>query len=592
MLKDQNKPLAPKKSNSSILKLDGEKKTDVLVIGSGGAGCRAALEAFQAGAQVTIVTKGAFGKSGTTAFRVADTAGFNLADGIVDPEDSPQKHYEDIIQAGMGMAYEDLASVLAEEALYTAPYLEKLGVHFEKDPSTGRYIEVKGCFASRPRMHILKNHGEPIIQAMVPEIRKHPIQILEYMFISSLLVKDNCCVGAIGIDAKGHINILRARAVVLACGGAGQLFKHTLTPKDITGDGYALGLRAGATLLNMEFMQVVLGTLFPTKNQFNTFLWCARPRLVNGKNTSLLGDYLPIEITPDQCMNDKSKHFPFSSRDNSKYIEIAVQKEMLKNRISDQPDVYVDLTIITDDIVSNLSPNSPLTKVWPFIKEYMKRRGFDIHRNPIPVACYAQAINGGLKIDKLGQTTTPGLFAVGEVAGGPHGADRLGGNMLVTCQVFGARAGREAAKLATVPIKSVPVKDQTRTEFDRLNAIINQKGTLSVILMKKRIQDAMWKGVLVVRNHKKLKSTIDELNQIKEDINRINVEGFNDLISLLEIENMIDVGKTITLSALHREESRGSHYREDFPATDPAWLKRILVSYPDGKLTQSYEKVE
>ena len=254
-------------------------ETEVLIVGSGGAGCRAALEAFHEGAQVTLITKGRFGKSGTTAFRVADTAGYNLADGEVDPEDNPEVHFEDILRAGKGMAYEELANVLATEALETGPYLESLGVHFEKELSSNRFIEVTGCFASRPRMHILKDHGKQIINALVQEIERSSIDIIERTCIFELLVSEGVCTGALGVGPTGEIEVFKAKTVVLGCGGAGQLFKYTLTPPDITGDGYGLGLRAGAELVNMEFMQVVLGTLRPTRNQFNTYLWCARPPL-------------------------------------------------------------------------------------------------------------------------------------------------------------------------------------------------------------------------------------------------------------------------------------------------------------------------
>ena len=137
--------------------------TDVLIIGSGGAGCRAALEAYDTGARVIVVTKGGFGKSGTTAFRVADTAGYNMADGVVDPGDNPKAHFEDIMQAALGMTYEELAWILAREAPSMALYLENLGVEFEKDSATGRYFEVTGCFATKPRMHFLRDHGERII---------------------------------------------------------------------------------------------------------------------------------------------------------------------------------------------------------------------------------------------------------------------------------------------------------------------------------------------------------------------------------------------------------------------------------------------
>jgi len=215
--------------------------TDVLIIGSGGAGCRAALEAHDSGARVTLVTKGGFGKSGTTAFRVADTAGYNMADGIVDPADNPKTHFEDIMRAALGMAYEELAWILAREAPSTASFLESLGVEFEKDPATGGYIEVTGCFASRPRMHLLKDHGERVIRALIPAIRKREIAVVEQTAISRILVRNGQCAGAMGVDREGNPVVFRAKAVILASGGAGQLFKYTLTPKDITGDGYALG---------------------------------------------------------------------------------------------------------------------------------------------------------------------------------------------------------------------------------------------------------------------------------------------------------------------------------------------------------------
>ena len=177
--------------------------TDVLVIGSGGAGCRAALEAYETGARVLLVTKGEFGKSGTTAFRVADTAGYNMADGVVDPRDNPKAHFEDIMQAGLGMAYEELAWILAREAPSTALYLENLGVEFEKD-SAGRYIEVTGCFATKPRMHLLRDHGERIIRALIPEMQRRHISVVEQTAISRLLVRDGHCVGAVGINRQGN----------------------------------------------------------------------------------------------------------------------------------------------------------------------------------------------------------------------------------------------------------------------------------------------------------------------------------------------------------------------------------------------------
>jgi fumarate reductase (CoM/CoB) subunit A len=565
-------------------------KSDVLVIGSGGAGCRAALEAFQLGAKVTIISKGAFGKSGTTAFRVADTAGYNAADAFVNERDNPEKHYEDIIHAGMGMAYPELARTLAEEALDTIPFLEALGVRFERDPSTGKYIELRGCFATFPRMHVLKNHGEPIIKALASQIKKQPIKIVEQTAISRLLIREGQCVGAVGIKSDGEPVIYRAKAVVLATGGAGQLFKYSLVPSDITGDGYALGLHAGAVLVNMEYMQVVVGTVAPTKNQLNAFLWSAQPRLLNEDGELFLKNYLPKDITPEECARDKATHFPFTTRDKSRFIEIAIQKETLLKRKGSEGQVFLDLTEISDRVVSQLPEESPLPKVWPFVKEFLKRRGFRIEKEPIQVACFAHAINGGLRIDTHGSTNVMGLYAAGEVAGGPHGADRLGGNMLVTCQVFGARAGQGAAKRAAA-VDFIPLPElQVSEEIDRLRHLSMLRGKESVDDLRHQLQQIMWEGALVVRTAESLMKTLRDIERIRQKVQESKIEEKNQVQAVLELQNLIDVGAVITKAALYRKESRGSHYREDFPETDPKWERRLLLRHQDGEIQICEEK--
>ncbi len=560
------------------------KVTDVLVIGSGGAGCRAALEAFQLGAKVTILCKGMFGRSGTTAARVADTAGFNVADAVVDERDNPEKHYDDIIRAGMGMAYPKLARILAEDALATIPYLESIGVKFERDSGTGKFIEVKGCFASLPRMHILKSHGEPIVKALIGQIKKYPIQIVEKTAISRLLIENGRCAGAIGIDADGVPVIFSARAVVLASGGAGQLFRYSLAPRDITGDGYALGLRAGAILVNMEYMQVVIGTVSPTQNQLNAFLWGASPRLVNGEGQTFLERYLPRDISPEECMRDKSTHFPFSTRDKSRFIEIAIQKESLRSKEGSERKIFLDLSRVTDDAVLNLPGDSPLTKVWPFIKEFLVKRGFRIEKEPVQIACFAHAINGGLKIDEHGGTNITGLYAAGEVAGGPHGADRLGGNMLVTCQVFGARAGKASAKTAMkgdfLPLPKLQVEE----EIDRLHHLSGQRGEENIDDLRAQLQQSMFEGALVVRTADSLSKTLKDLERIRRKLGNTKIADKRQVHAVLELQNLIEVGIAIAQTAIYRTESRGSHYREEFPASNPKWQKRLLLQYEDGKI--------
>ena len=560
--------------------MDEIRETDVLVIGCGGAGCRAAYEACRRGARVTVVTKGRFGRSGTTAFRVADTAGYNAADGVVDPDDSPEEHYQDIIAAGLGMAYPGLAQVLAAGAVETISFLQSLGVNFEKDVATGRFIEVKGCFASRPRMHILKDHGERIIKAFLPQIEGLPIAIVEDTFITRLLVQEGRCVGAVALNREGAPIVFLAKAVVLAAGGAGQLFTYTLTPPDITGDGYALGLRAGADLVNMEFMQVVVGTVSPTMNQLNAFLWSIQPQLLNGEGESFFGKYLPVGVTAEECMMTKSTHFPFSTRDCSKFVEIAIQKEVLREEGSR---VLLDLTGVTDARVRDLPAGNPLPKVWPIVKDFLHRRGLAFEREPVQIGCFAHAINGGVKIDADGGTTIPGLYAAGEVAGGPHGADRLGGNMLVTCQVFGARAGQAAAKMA-LGMDSLPFpKAQVAQEIEALDRLRQQRGSESIEEMRLDLQKAMWKGLLVIRNAPSLEKVLKQITGIQDRLRVARIQGGEQIWMALELQNLLDVGTAIARAALDRTESRGSHYREDYPALDQGWNKRILIRQENGK---------
>lgn len=258
--------------------------TDVLVIGGGGMAGRAAIEASRQGARVTMVMKGEFGKSGTSAARVAEAAGYNVADGLVDPEDNPAEHYKDILAAAAGMCDERLARIVAEEAPETLRELERMGVPFHMNGD--RYLEVVGCFASRPRMHVIPGHAEPIVAAQRREILGLGVPVYEHTMITSLLVRDGICLGALGLDARGDLVVFQAAATVLGTGGAGKLFLHNLNPPDITGDGYALGYRAGADLVNMEFMQAGPSIVHPLHTILNAWLPALYPRLTNGGTCS------------------------------------------------------------------------------------------------------------------------------------------------------------------------------------------------------------------------------------------------------------------------------------------------------------------
>lgn len=552
-----------------------DKRVDVLVIGGGGAACRAAIEAADAGAKVMMVLKGRLGESGATAFKVAEMAGFNVADGQVDPIDSIEEHYHDIIIAGAGMADPNLAKLVAEEAPLVLKRLEGWGVKFERDGD--HYLEFLSCFSTRPRTHVIKGHGEPIIHALTSQIKKRDIVIIENTFVTKLFIHGGECIGVGYLDQENNFGIINAGAVILATGGAGQLFERNLNPSDICGDGYTLGYEAGAELVNMEFMQAGIGISHPIVNLLNAWVWSAYPILTNSSGHCFLAEYLPKGVSVKETMDTHALHFPFSSSDNSKYIELAVQSEIAEGRGTEEGGVYLDLTKLTSDYIRSLPPDSGFRKMWPITQEFLLSRGVDVLHQPVQITCFGHAINGGLRINTEGETSIPGLFAAGEVAGGPHGADRLGGNMMVTCQVFGARAGRFAAKRAlNQPKREIP-KTHILAEKDRLRECTGK--VLNIQSLKKELQSKAQLGLLVRRNESNLKSFLKSVTDLREELLN-SPRTFEPNRDIWEFHSLLTTGEIMATAALDREESRGSHLRTDYPVRNdskfgfPAMIKR------------------
>jgi L-aspartate oxidase len=535
----------------------------VLIIGGGGAACRAAIEAADAGARVIMLLKGKLGASGATAYKVAEMAGFNVADGQVDPDDTPEEHYKDIMTAAHGMADPKLARLVAEEAPLALKTLEDWGVRFERDGDN--YLEFLSCFASRPRTHVIKGHGEPIIQALIPQLKKRNITVYEECLVTNLFIQDGECIGAGFIDQGGEYKAIAAGAVILATGGAGQLFARNLNPPDICGDGYTLGYEAGAELINMEFMQAGIGIIHPVVNILNGWVWSAHPLLTNKYGEQFLSNYLPEGIKAEEVMDTHSHHFPFSSSDISRYIEVAIQTEIAEGRGTDQGGVNLDFTRLNDDYLKALPPDSAFCKMWNITREYLLSRGVDVLREPVQIACFGHAINGGLRINEQGQTSVPGLYAAGEVAGGPHGADRLGGNMMVTCQVFGARAGRSAAmvalgkKTAEIPASLIG-REKARLQ-ERIGRSVDVSG------LKKRLQTSAQNRLLVRRSEAGLEQFMNTIAEVRDEIFSAPTAPYLSR-DVWELLSLLCAGEIMACAALARRESRGSHFRTDFPERD------------------------
>jgi len=559
---------------------------DVLVIGGGGMAGRAAIEASRQGARVAMVMKGEFGKSGTSAARVAEAAGYNVADGLLDPADNPEEHLKDILAAAAGTCDERLARIVAEDAPETLRELERMGVPFHMDGD--RYLEVTGCFASRPRMHIIPGHAEPIVAAQRREILARGIPVHERTMITALLTQDGSCVGAVGLREDGEVVLFRAGATILGTGGAGKLFLHNLNPPDITGDGYALGYRAGAELVNMEFMQAGPSIVHPIHNILNTWLLALSPRLTNARGEEFLAQYLPAGWSVRQCLDARSTHYPFSVYDGSQYFDIAVQKELTGGRGCRHGGVWLDLSGCRPEDLPDTPRGRDVRRLYGITREYIRKNyDVDIGEQPVEIACIGHAINGGLRIEPSGESTVPCLYAGGETAGGPHGADRLGGNMNLTCQVFGRRAGRSAAERAQA--RGVPsvAADLVGAEQERLLAVQAGRGALGPGQLKRRIQECMWRYLLIVRSDAGLRACLTEVERLRGEAASLNAEGPTQLMGALEVDSLLTVAEIMARAALLRTESRGSHYREDFPQRDDAhWEKSIITRRVNGRLEQ------
>lgn len=542
---------------------------DVLVIGAGGAGCRAAIAAADSGATVLLTSKKEISHAGATSYPIAEMAGYNAGDVSV-PMDV-QQHYNDIMEAGQGMADGELASIVASRAPETIRQLESWGVRFEMEQN-GYYI-FKSCFSNSPRTHVIRGHGEPIIHAMEKQIRNRPnIKVLEGITIMGLCIRDGTCVGAYGCADEEMIDI-HAKAVVLATGGCGQAFERNMNPSDVTGDGYSMAYHAGAELVNMEFMQIGMGFSRPVVNIFNGYIWEAKPRLYDRDGNDIFSGVLPKGLTADAVMHEHRKHFPFSSSDDSKYLEVAVQKTIQEGRGTDDRGVRADLSHITDEYVESLEDDCGIHHMWPIARDYMKSRGVDLLKDEVETACYAHAINGGVKIDRNAGSTISGLYAAGECAGGPHGADRLGGNMMVTCQVFGAIAGTSAAEYA--------MRQQT-DHFERMDG--KEMAEMKEILYKNVDRERMLRQLrksaqdylLVGRTESGLTRLKELASHLMEELHTAPA-GKKPEPKNVDLYHMLTTIGIMAHSALERKESRGSHHRADYPRRDENYGKPIII---------------
>ena len=422
----------------------------------------------------------------------------------------------------------------------------------------------------------IKGHGEPIVLALKKEInRRGDIELWENTMAMQLIVKDKVCRGAYLLNEDGILHTVSAKSVILGAGGAGQLFAQSLNPADITGDGYALAYRVGAKIVNMEFMQTGFGVIEPAKTIFNAWIWSLNPKIYDDSSHEFIKDKLPSDVAMEDCAVAHQDHYPFSSRDVSKFLEISV-----KRKYNEGGSVYADLR----DIESRKPKgNKNLDQMWPITKAWMQHCGIDTDTMVMRIVCYAHAINGGVLIDSNSESSISGLYAVGENAGGAHGADRLGGNMFSSGQVFGEIAGIHAAKKA---ITNDIIEPDIPTPPSWIN--LSEKSDREFVdNLRNEIRLLASKYLLIIRDESGMTAFKKRMDDIETELSKCNCSTPVELMQLQECKNLVTTGKLIVNAALMRKESRGSHYREDYPDmnSDDGW-RRAIVQKLDSEREQ------
>jgi len=551
------------------------KETDVLVIGNGGAGLRAAIEAHRAGARTLVVARTILGKAHTTMAE----GGYNAALGNRDPTDSIDSHFHDTVIEGAFLNDQRLVRMLVDEAPDRIYDLEGFGAVFDRTLE-GKIAQRPFGGQSHPRTcYVGDETGHEMIMALAEEVRRRAVPHLDEVLVTKLLSNGGTCTGAFGIEMRsGKYLALRAKSTVLALGGAGQVYRVTSNPDEATGDGYALAYDVGAELMDMEQVQFhPTGMVHPESAK--GILVTEAVRGEGGQLKNSQGERFMERYSP--------KQMELSPRD---VVARSIYTEIQEGRGTPRGAVYLDIT--------HKDPKAVEAKLPRMVKQFRVFADLDITKEPMEVAPTAHHFMGGVKIrpEDNRSTTLPGLYLAGENEAGVHGGNRLGGNALAETQVFGARAGRFAAAYAS----AAPLPDLDEVELSqeqaRLDSMFREGERPQAI--KRDLRELMWTKVGIVRNQPDLLQAQEGIRSLGERSDQAGVVGgkrYNpEWYDAICVRSMLLVSEAIVRSALLRQESRGAHFRSDFPRRDDAsWFVNVnLVKGKDGQMRSSTTPIQ
>jgi len=521
---------------------------DILIVGAGLAGMRAAV-AIPSHLNVGVVSK----VHPVRSHSVAAEGGINAA---VHPNDSWEAHMYDTVKGSDWLGDQDAIEVLCQEAPKDIATLEQMGALFSRD-SDGNIAQRNFGGLGFPRTcHVADRTGHALVHLLYEQLIKRAAMVYEEWYVTSLIVKEGICCGATALNLRtGEMSTIHAKAVILATGGCGRVYKISTNGLINTGDGMALAYRAGVPLQDMEFIQ-----FHPTTLKETGILITEAARGEGGYLYNLFGERFMQKYAP--------KMMELASRD---VVSRAVYREIMEGR-------GVDGCVMLD--LRHLGKKKILEKLPQIWEASLAYAGVNLSEAPLPITPGVHYSMGGIKTNIWGATSLPGLYAVGECASvSVHGANRLGGNALMETITYGRRTGEDAARFAETA-RQVPIVDgDVHEETERINVIRHATKGEKVGVFWDAIGSIMSDHFGIVREKNRMEEGIEQLRSVRREIGNLTLMDhsnlFNtELVEALQLYSAIDLAEVIAVSAASREESRGAHFRSDFPKRDDKnWLK-------------------
>ncbi len=550
-----------------------EIKTEILIIGSEASGAKAAIEAQEDGADVLVVTKGLVGRSGDT---VVAGYGIQAPIGHMDPRDNPDVFFEDVIKGGAYLNNQKLVERLVKLAVNEIPKMEKWGVKFQKVGD--KFFQYATPGASYPRsLHPIGHAGHQYRGAFSSQFKRLGTKILEDFYATNLLVVNGEVAGAMGISLRdGQFMVLRSKNTILATGGCPYIYRMTDASRDATGDGMSMAYNAGAELMDMEFQQFFpfcsYAPPFDMEDYPAGLRYSLRGKFYNSQGEAFMERYLPL--AKEWGLRDPTSR--------------AIYLENMYGRGSPHGGAYLSVTHLPENLINDWKKKNAQVK----LTHMFEKAGIDIRKDAVECGPGAHYSMGGVRINENCETSLSRLYAIGEVAAGMDGAERIDGGPAITwCLTMGYIAGKEAARRAKELDWPDVDSEQVDKELKRVNSLYDRKEGIRGFQVKDKIRDIMWKFCAVLRDGKGLREGLDLIQKIKsDDLPRLCVPDsskiFNKgLVDALAAENMTELSQTIVRAALMREESRKSHYRTDFPNLDNGqWFKNIVIKKERGRM--------